>query len=172
MSNVSGTSGNDDIRALADGSRVAGGAGNDILRGGRGDDILLGGPGDDQLWGGGGADQFRFFGDQIEGTSDTDRIYDLNFGEGDWIVFGEFGGLFEDSAGINAFDNGDSAIISSWAGLASAVEAGGSRASFTGNAELDLLFVSFVNDAGQTQTLRINNGFAAFTAAMGDTASA
>lgn len=168
MSNVGGTSGNDDLRALSDGSRVAGGAGNDILRGGRGDDILIGGAGDDQMWGGGGADQFRFFGDQIDGANDVDRIYDLNFGQGDWIVFGKFGGLFEDASGINAFDNGDSAIISSWEGLANAYESAGARASFTGSASLDLLFITFDNGAGQTQTLRINNGYAAFTAALGE----
>ncbi len=168
MSNVNGTAGDDDLKALSDGSRVSAGAGNDILRGNKGDDVLIGGAGDDQLWGGGGADQFRFFGDQIEGASDTDRLFDLNFGDGDWIVFGKFDGLFEDGDGINAFDNGDSAIISSWEGLANAYEASNGRITYSGSTSTDLLFISFDNGSGQTQTLRISNGYTAFQAALGD----
>jgi Ca2+-binding RTX toxin-like protein len=172
---VRGTSGNDDLAALSNvtGSQIRGGDGNDVLRGGKADDILIGGAGDDSLYGGGGADQFRFFGDQIGGASDTDRLYDLNFGEGDTIVFGKFDGLFTDKvAGLNSFDNGDSAIISSWAGLAHAYETSGGRITYTGGAATDLLFISFDNGNGQTQTLRISNGYAAFQAALGQSVPA
>ncbi|ODP36486.1 calcium-binding protein [Sphingomonas turrisvirgatae] len=166
MDYVSGGAGSNDIRATAGGTMLAGNAGSDVLRGGKGDDILIGGAGDDALYGGAGGDQFRFFGNQIEGASDTDRLYDLNFADGDTLVFGAFGGLFEDAAGVNAFNNGDAAIISSWDGLANAFEAAGARATYSGNAALDLLFITFDNGAGQTQTLRISNGYSAFVSAL------
>lgn len=162
---VSGSnSGNDDLSASSTGSMLAGNGGNDVLRGGKSDDILIGGAGDDKLYGGDGADQFRFFGDKIEGASDKDAIYDLDFGEGDVLVFGKYNGLFSsDAPGLDGFASGDSAIISSFAGLAAAYEASGGRITYSGNAALDLLIVSFDNGAGQTQTIRISNGYAAFT---------
>lgn len=166
MDNVPGSTGNDDLTATKAGARVSGGAGNDTLRGGKGDDILIGGPGDDMLRGGGGADQFRFFGNAVEGANDTDRLFDLNFGEGDQLVFGSYNGLFsQDDDGVNGFANGDSAIISSYEGLFNAVQNAGARASFVGDAASDLLFVTFDTGNGSSQTLRISNGFAAFLAA-------
>lgn len=172
MSNVNGTPGDDDIKALSDGSRVFGGTGNDILRGNKGDDFLIGGAGDDQMTGGAGADQFRFFGDDIDGPSDTDRIYDLNFDQGDKLVFDNFGDIFSDADGVNAYDGGDAAIIRSWEGLANAVQDSGGRITYTGGASTNLLFITLENDAGQLQTLRITGGYNAFLAALNDTASA
>lgn len=154
---------NDDLRASATGSILAGNGGDDVLRGGKGNDILVGGAGDDKLYGGAGADQFRFFGNQIGGVSDVDSIYDLNFGEGDTLVFGQYNGLFSTSStGLNGFANGDSAIISSYAGLAAAYEASGGRITYTGNANLNLLIISFDNGSGATQTIRITQGYDAF----------
>jgi Ca2+-binding RTX toxin-like protein len=165
---VRGTAGNDDLRADSGGSQVRGGAGNDVIRGGRGDDIIVGGPGDDIMSGGKGADQFRFFGNEIDGASDTDRITDLNFGEGDWLVFGNYNGVFANGDGINAFNGGDAAIISSWTGLMNAADSSGGRISITGNAGLDLLIITLDNGAGQTQIIRLSNSFAAYAAETGD----
>lgn len=164
---ISGNAADNDFRATQGGSMMAGGLGNDVLRGGRGDDILIGGAGDDRLYGGAGADQFRFFGNQVGGASDVDSIYDLNFGQGDSLVFGEYNGLFNtDAAGLNGFANGDSAIISTFAGLAAAYEASGDRITFTGNASLDLLIISFDTGNGSTQTIRISNGYDAFVSEL------
>jgi Ca2+-binding RTX toxin-like protein len=66
-----------------EGTQLRGAAGNDILTGGKYNDFIIGNQGDDVLIGGAGADQFRFFGNEIEGTSDSDRILDLDFAEGD-----------------------------------------------------------------------------------------
>src|SRR5687768_8647752 len=100
---VAGRDGPDDLRATndEDGTQLRGGDGNDILRGGRYDDILVGGSGSDKMFGGDGGDQFRFFGDDIEGVSDTDFIYDLDFAEGDTLVFGNYGAnTFSDDDGV------------------------------------------------------------------------
>lgn len=154
---------NDDLRASSTGSTLAGNGGDDVLRGNKGDDILVGGLGNDKLYGGAGADQFRFFGNQIDGASDVDAIYDLNFADGDTLVFGAYNGLFStDADGLNGFASGDSAIISSFAGLAAAYEAGGGRITYTGNAGLNLLLISFENGDGATQTIRITQGYDAF----------
>lgn len=165
---ISGKNGvDDDLRATSTGSMLAGNGGNDVLRGGKGDDILIGGRGDDKLYGGAGADQFRFFGDQIDGASDVDAIYDLNFADGDTLVFGQYNGLFStDAPGLNGFANGDSAIISSFAGLAAAYEASGGRISYTGNPGLNLLIISFDNGDGATQTIRITQGYDAFVSEL------
>jgi Ca2+-binding RTX toxin-like protein len=150
---------------------IRGGPGNDVLRGGAGDDIIVGGAGDDIMSGGKGADQFRFFGDQIGGDLDTDRIVDLNFGEGDWLVFGNYNGIFADGEGVNAFNGGDAAIISSWTGLMNAANTSGGSISITGNAGLDLLIITLDNGAGQTQVIRLSNSFAAYTAETGGMSS-
>ena len=160
----------DDLRASVSGSMVTCGDGNDVLRGGKTADILIGGAGEDKLWGGAGGDQFRFFGDQIGSLTDptdVDAIYDLNFADGDLLVFGKYNGLFgTDAAGLNGFAAGDSAIISSFAGLAAACEASGGRITFTGSAGADLLMISFDNGAGCTQTLRISQGYNAFVSEL------
>ncbi|MET0136936.1 MAG: calcium-binding protein, partial [Sphingobium sp.] len=163
---VGGGNGNDDIRATndPDGTILNAGGGNDILRGGRFDDVLTGGAGDDVLYGGGGADQFRFFGNQIEGTSDTDRIYDLNFAQGDRLVFGSFGAsTFENDPGINAFSSGTAAIITSFGGLANAVDSGAMTASRQGNS--DNLVLQLENGAGQIQKIVVSNGWANYVSA-------
>jgi Ca2+-binding RTX toxin-like protein len=168
---VRGTAGNDDARANygdADGTIIDTGAGNDILRGGRFDDILVGRAGDDQMFGGAGADQFRFFGNQIEGASDTDKIRDLNFSEGDSLVFGNFGaGTFQDHAGENAFTNGTAAKITSWVGVVNAVDHSdliGAHRLGLGN---DTLVLSLANAQGQIENVQITGGWSAYVAAGG-----
>jgi Ca2+-binding RTX toxin-like protein len=160
--NISGTEGDDDLRADyndEDGSVLNSGSGNDTLRGGNYDDLLTGGAGNDQMFGGLGADQFRFFGGQakaretIEGDSDTDFIRDLKFGEGDVILLGGFGdGKFEDAEGVNAFDNGNDVIISSFDGLRALAEAGDVTLTALKNGNL---LVSITNEAGQIQNISI-----------------
>jgi Ca2+-binding RTX toxin-like protein len=164
---VSGSAADDDLTATPTGSILAGNGGADILRGGKSDDILVGGAGDDRLYGGAGADQFRFFGNQVGGTTDTDAIYDLNFSQGDTLVFGEYNGLFStDAPGLDGFSSGNSAIISTFAGLAAAYEASGGRITYSGNPNVDLLVLSFDTGNGTTQNIRISNGYAAFVAEL------
>lgn len=116
---VGGGSATNDLRATGDreGTIIHLGGSNDIIRDGRFNDILDGGRGSDQMYGGGGADQFRFFGNQIEGASDRDRIYDLNFGAGDTLVLSNYSPqTFRDASVVNAYGGGSNAIIKSWDG--------------------------------------------------------
>ncbi|WP_150290558.1 calcium-binding protein [Sphingobium estronivorans] len=163
---VGGDAGDNDIRASGlNGTILNGQAGDDILRGGRGDDILTGGAGDDQLWGGAGADQFRFFGNNIGGASDLDKIYDLNFSDGDTLVFGNYGNVhFADGDGINAFNGGAAAQISSWGGLVKMVD-DSDLVSASRKGQTDVLILTIDNGEGQTQTIHISGGWAAYSAA-------
>ncbi|WP_334407672.1 Ig-like domain-containing protein [Bradyrhizobium sp. AZCC 2289] len=87
---VKGTPKNDNLYAYPTGSTYfTAEAGDDILHGGPGNDWLNAGPGNDQIWGGAGADLFLIYGSDV-GKSDTDRINDLNFAEGDKIVLARF----------------------------------------------------------------------------------
>jgi Ca2+-binding RTX toxin-like protein len=167
---VGGTGGNDDLRANytdVDGSNIQGAAGDDVLRGGSYDDLLTGGAGNDQMIGGAGADQFRFFGTQIDGTSDTDTIYDLTFGQGDAIVFGSFGAATFGGAGVNAFSNGTAAVIDSWADIVSI--AGNSNLVTVNRASPynDNLLLKIVDVDGQVQSISISGGWTHYVAAGG-----
>ena len=167
----SGTSGNDDLRANygdRDGTILDGGEGNDILRGGNYNDILVGGAGSDKMFGGLGGDQFRFFGDQIEGTTDTDFIYDLKFGEGDTLVFGTFGaGTFTDQAGVNAFAGGTSAIISSYEGIVNAARTSDDVTAYRESDNNDNLILRITDADGQLQHIVITGGYSQYLAAGG-----
>jgi len=168
---VGNGSGDGDIKASStdqDGTILNAGAGNDILRGGKYNDILTGGSGDDQHFGGGGADQFRFFGDQIEGASDSDDIYDLTFGEGDTLVFGNFGaGTFSDVDGVNAFNGGEAAEISSFEGIVNAAAGSTKVTAFREGAGNNNLVLQITDGDGQVQNVVISNGYSAYIAAGG-----
>lgn len=171
---VRGTAGNDDVRANSRyESYIETGTGNDVLRGGKYGDILIGGAGDDQLWGGGGGDQFRFYGNNIEGSSDQDRIYDLNFEQGDELVFGAFGtGTFHDSSHVNAFDSGASAIIASLEGLREA-DLASARISVSRQAlGNNNLTVSLTNDDGQVERIVITNMWSTYLESFSQTSQA
>jgi Ca2+-binding RTX toxin-like protein len=158
-----GTQGNDDIRAdygNVDGTNLNGNGGNDILRGGNHDDLLTGGQGNDQMFGGKGKDVFRFFGldtVNVGGTptgNETDNIYDLNFVEGDKILFQDFG---EASANGLLDSFGDIVAIvanSEW-------EASG----INGNNNLKL---TYDFGEGVVQNIIITNGYSKYLAAMGE----
>jgi Ca2+-binding RTX toxin-like protein len=104
-----------------DGTNLTGAARNDWLFGGSYDDALTGRAGDDHLFGRGGADEFRFFGDEIGGPSDLDRIYDLSFEEGDTLNFGNFGpNTFSRFGGVGASADGTAAVLDSWSDVVSA----------------------------------------------------
>ncbi len=170
--NVPGTAGSDDIGSTSTNLNqlIRGGAGDDVLRGGKGDDRIYGGAGDDIMSGGGGADQFYFKGgDVVVGTSDTDRIVDLNFGAGDTIVFDDMGGNFFGQAfkqdGFNVFDGGNDAIVSSFSGLHHLVDGSNGAISVTGSAKLDLLILTIDYGNDQTQVIRISNAYNAYLAA-------
>lgn len=166
MAYVTGKGGNDDIRATndPDGTMLRGGGGDDILRGGRFDDILVGGEGNDQMFGGDGADQFRFFLNEVSGT-DTDYIRDLDFCEGDTLVFGNFAaGTFSDATGVDGYTNGTAATVSSFEGLKALVEGDGCgplgwTAAQRGTS--DVLILSYT-DGSVTQEIQITGGWNAY----------
>ena len=79
---VEGTAGNDVLIGGAKNDIIGGQEGNDYLFGNAGNDILSGGAGNDVLTGGGGADTFQFKADFGQ-----DTITDLNFNQGDRVVF-------------------------------------------------------------------------------------
>lgn len=64
------------------GNTLEGWAGDDTLYGMGGDDLLTGGAGMDRMYGGGGADTFYF---ESAANMASDRIFDLNFAQGDII---------------------------------------------------------------------------------------
>jgi Ca2+-binding RTX toxin-like protein len=168
---ATGRNGDDTLSAVAsdgDGTHMDGKAGNDRLEGGRYDDRLVGNFGDDVLIGGGGADQFRFFGNQIEGRSDTDQVLDLNFGEGDTLVFGDFGaGTFVKSGGVNAFNGGSSAVLDSYGDIVSAAAASDLVTARRGGAESGDLLLSVTDADGQVQTVHVLGGWAQYVMAGG-----
>jgi Ca2+-binding RTX toxin-like protein len=172
MGYVVGRGGDDDIRRVigdADGSMLRGNAGDDVLRGGWHDDILIGGAGDDRYWGGYGADQFRFLGNEIGGASDFDRIYDLKFAEGDKLVFGNYAaGTFVDGDGLNGFNGGAAAVITSWDGVVDAAAGSSLVTASRYSANTDTLLLTLVNgDTGQTQQIVITGGWSQYVAAGG-----
>lgn len=159
--------GPNDIKATndVDGSYLRGLGGDDILRGGKYDDVLDGGAGNDQLFGGKGADQFRFFATDVTSQSgahvvDTDAVRDVNFGEGDTLVFGRFGsGTYHDAAGIDAASGGAGAIVSSWAGLVSMLN--DTAWTVTRIGQTEKVMISYAFDADHIQNITL-------TSAMGE----
>ena len=167
---ITGKSSDDDIRASldADGTMLRGMGGDDILRGGRYNDILIGGSGDDWMFGGVGADQFRFFGNEITGASDRDRIFDLTFSEGDVLVFGSFAaGTFSKMAGVNGFSSGTSAVISSYEGIVNAAAFSDSVTAVRQSQYNDNLLLKVTNSTGQVQEILISGGWSQYVAAGG-----
>ncbi len=167
---ISGTSGADDLRVApdGDGTTLAAGAGNDILRGGKFNDVLIGGSGDDQMFGGAGADRFVFSGREIEGASDRDRIYDLTFDDGDTIVLGSYArNTFGDAAGLDGYAGGTSAVISSYSGLASAAASSDMVTALRASPHNDNLLLRLTNEAGQVQEILISNAWTDFLQAGG-----
>jgi Ca2+-binding RTX toxin-like protein len=150
-----------------DGTHFSSGAGDDILRGGRYNDILVAGSGNDQMFGGGGADQFRFFGYAIDGEHDADNIRDLNFTDGDVLVFGKFNaGTFvdKDALGVNAYDGGAGATISSWEGIVNAVNDSTLVTAFKQRIGNDNLVLRITDGDGQVQDIIITNGYTVYIA--------
>jgi Ca2+-binding RTX toxin-like protein len=103
---INGGSGDDILVAGGDGAQMMGGGGNDKLIGGAGNDTLSGGEGDDLLFGGVGNDLLNGSegndiltgGDgkdifQFKGSGfGHDTVTDLNFSDGDSLVFAIDGG--------------------------------------------------------------------------------
>lgn len=167
---VSGTAGNEDLGNTSStlSQLISAGAGDDVLRGGKGNDRLVGGAGDDIMSGGRGADQFYFKGSDVAvGDIDTDRIVDLNFADGDTIVFDNFGSnFFGKDAGINAFDGGNDAVISSFVGLKNMVNNAAEGTITATQGYGNLLILTIKMDADHTQVIRISNAWAGFDGAV------
>lgn len=79
---VSGWLGDDQLVGTAQGERVFGGGGNDLINAGAGNDVLSGGTGNDILIGGDGQDTYIF-----RAGWGIDQIHDAS-GEGNQLVFG------------------------------------------------------------------------------------
>jgi len=160
--------GNDDDNVVRpaydpDGSKMYGRGGDDNMQGGRYDDDIIGGSGDDTAYGGDGADTFRFYGDQIEGSSDYDRVYDLDFSEGDHIFFADFGISFSDMEGANALMGGRGVSISSMEGLANLVE---TYSQITAEkVRDDGLLITIDNGNGQTEVIEFSHAWSDYLAA-------
>jgi Ca2+-binding RTX toxin-like protein len=163
-----GGAANDDLRGInTKGNYFDSGAGNDVLRGGALGDILIGGAGNDTMRGNGGADQFWFYGNQIEGVADRDRINDLTFADGDQIVLKSFAaGTFVGTEDLVSFSGGTSAVIDSLQDLHDADVGSAlitiSRYGTTG----DNLLLSIGNGAGQVQDIVLANLWSAYDSAF------
>jgi Ca2+-binding RTX toxin-like protein len=168
---VAGTAAANDLAAIyneVDGTHINAGAGNDVLRGGKFADWLVGGMGDDSLVGGAGGDQFRFFGTQIEGASDTDRLFDLNFAEGDTLVFNNFGlNTFFKTGGVNAVNGGTGAILDSYADIVAAAASSELVTAVRASPSNNNLIVRVTDIDGQVQELLISNGWSNYVTAGG-----
>ncbi len=157
---VYGDGGANDIKATnnKEGTYLAGNGGDDILRGGKYNDILVGGEGNDQMFGGDGADTFRFYGDSTALTylkpdgAETDKIYDLDFSEGDRL---DLTGFSEGAA---------NAVVKSFADLVALVNNSGWTA-VDQSPNNDNLVLSYDFGGGVSQTIIITNGWDAFAAA-------
>ncbi|MFC3441298.1 M10 family metallopeptidase C-terminal domain-containing protein [Sphingobium rhizovicinum] len=165
---VRGTAGNDSLRGVNIlENRYEGGLGDDVIYGSSNNDMLFGNGGNDQYRGGLGADQFHFRGNEIDGASDMDRLYDLKFAEGDELMLAAFAdGTFFDTEHVNAYNNGKNAIIGSLEGLFEADMASDlftvSRATPYNN---NLLVRIENDDTGQIQDLLISNMWSSYAAA-------
>ncbi|WP_420335687.1 calcium-binding protein [Roseibium sp.] len=164
---VFGGSGDDLIFGGSGEDVLKGGIGDDTLKGGTGDDTLFGGDGNDKLFGGSGEDLLQSVSglNLFQGGEDADtfvfkahatnvnvtgnfgteaeniiQVVDLDFSEGDEIVFSGFTGL---------------GTVSSEAELQALVDSldDDDKSSAQGN-----LVLSFVNDDGATLDV-ILNGF-------------
>jgi Ca2+-binding RTX toxin-like protein len=159
-SSVIGDAGGNDIKATnnAAGTYLAGNGGNDTLRGGKYNDILVGGEGNDSMFGGDGGDTFRFYGENAaldylkSDGAETDRIFDLDFSEGDRIDLRDFA-----EAGV-------SGVIDSFDDLAALVNSTSWEACKGAG---DNLVISYDFGGGVSQTIIITNGWTAFDAASG-----
>jgi Ca2+-binding RTX toxin-like protein len=100
-----GTDRADRIDGKSSNDLINGGKGNDILLGRNGNDTLIGGEGNDILTGGNGADRFVFDAPSLSKTQ-SNRIMDLDFREGDSVelrgfsgnTYGKLGGVTVDAA--------------------------------------------------------------------------
>lgn len=157
---VYGGSGVDDIKATnnKEGTYLAGNGGDDILRGGKYNDILVGGEGNDVMFGGDGADTFRFYGDSTALSymkpdgAETDKIFDLDFSEGDRLDFTGFS------------DSSANAVVKSFADLVALVNSSGWTAADQ-SPHNDNLVLTYDFGGGVSQTIIITNGWDAFVAA-------
>jgi hypothetical protein len=140
---------------------IDGNLGNDTINGGAGDDWINGGGFNDSLTGGRGADVFIFDAHDIDGPLDTDRIADVNFGQGDIIAFTDFAvGTFKESvADTIALENGTSAYVNSFEDLKELDMASSAISAAEYNRGTNDLRFTVIDADGQTQTIRIVGGY-------------
>jgi hypothetical protein len=88
--------------------------------------------------------------------SDLDRIFDLNFGQGDSLVFNNFGAnTFFKANGVNAFNGGTSAILDSFGDIVAAAGASNLVTAKRASQSNDNLLLSITDADGQIQTISI-----------------
>ena len=110
----------DDVVLSGTAGQASSRGGDDVLIGTSAANALTGGSGRDIMFGGGGGDDFQFRGSHITG-SHQDVLMDLDFSEGDRLIFSVYeNGAFSAAAkgpGLNVFHNGSAAIVTSAEGL-------------------------------------------------------
>lgn len=163
---IRGTDGAERLNGTNQSDIIIGGAGNDTLVGNRGDDIIVGGRGNDVLHGGVGADTFVFDSKTMT-RLEVDQVRDLNFRDGDRLVFEGFQNTF-DKLPSGLFANGDkmqSLIVDSMTDLMALGRLDHVVVSRHGNN--NTLLVSIAESDGNMLQLQLNNIFASFIQAGG-----
>ncbi|MEH3145769.1 MAG: calcium-binding protein [Methylobacterium frigidaeris] len=162
--------GNDDLHGDKGNNYLDGGAGNDTLRGSTGDDWLIGGAGNDLMYGGKGADQFRFYGTDLLRADiqsgpqakhiDIDKIFDLNFGDGDKLVFDHFDvGTFVNGGdkSLQVVSNGAGAIVDSYHDIARLLMSDAAHVSVSQKGTTGVLILSIHDQTHGTETLHLTD---------------
>lgn len=156
MNEINGTADIDRLTGSKRDDIIDAGRGNDVVNGSEGHDVIIGGVGNDMLSGGAGADTFVFRASDITGK-ESDRIFDLNFADGDAIEFAGFSSIL---GGADA-----SVTIDSWAALAALANDSDVVVSRKGTTEL--LIVTVNEGPNQIQEIVISNAYTAYKDAGG-----
>lgn len=156
MNVVQGTAGDDRLAGTSQGDFMEGGRGADVINSGAGNDVVYGGSGNDMMNGGAGADRFVFKAADLAGK-ESDRLFDLNFAEGDVLDFTGFAALGSSAEATKS--------ITSWTALAELAKDADVFVARKGTT--DLLTVTIVEAPDKIQEIQLSNAYKAYTDAGG-----
>lgn len=157
LAEINGTATNDTLTAKKVDTSLYGFDGDDVLRGGAGNDVLVGGKGNDQMTGGAGADTFVFDrSDIVTSAKATDKIYDLDFSQGDKLSFTGFGEI--DSWGEATVEAG------SFSSLYELVTSSEGHLTATQKGKTDVLILTLHMDDGGINEIHVSNAWQAYHA--------
>ncbi len=157
MTEIAGTADNDTLAGKKADASLHGYNGDDILRGGSGNDLIVGGKGNDQMTGGAGADTFHFDrSDLVVGTKATDKIYDLDFSQGDKLEFQGFTDAHSWS--------GTTVTAGSFTALHDLVSSSTGHLTATQKGTTDVLILTLRADDGSVNEIHISNAWQAYHA--------